>query len=247
MVKKYLCVLCLCTLSIIAYSQRLSTGLHFGAGVMEILNRDNYYIFPDPTYTYNVYYGPKSLKNKYSGGSVGGYMQVDYKSFIGGLEVNVAHRRYWLSCYYAIKNNLGIEGQDRVEFEVKQSNTEINLFSGVKLFKRNKNIILYGGAIYTIVSSNDEEGRLNLNSGVGIAPFMGNNEMYNVMYNDFNYWRLMGAVGYSWKNSLLSFRYDYRINTGKAHITHNISGISLHYNYILNFQKLKKGHFIYQK
>ena len=228
-------------------SQRLSSGLHFGVGIRDVLTRDNFYLFPDPDYTYNVYYGPKKLKTNFSGLAVGGYLQLDYKSFISGLEVNFSQRSYWLKCYYSINNNFGIADQDVVEFDITQQSTEINLFTGVKLLKRNKNIILYGGLIYVLVSSNKEEGRGNLSSGVGIAPFMGYNEMYNVMYNDKDYYRLMGGIGYTWKNSMLSVRIDRRINTRKVLITHNITGLNLHYNYIFNFQKLRKGHFIYQK
>lgn len=243
MVKKFLLMVGF-FLTMPSMAQRISSGIHFGTNIYEISTRKEYYLFPDPQNTYNVYYGPK--RNRFRGGgfSPGGYLQLDYKAFLSGLEVNLVNRSYFVKCYYMMDKSLG----DRaLEFKVTQQNTEINWFSGLKLLKRNRNVIVYAGFIYAIVNSNTEVGRDNENSNILGRVFMGNNEMYNVMYNDLNFWRLMGGVGYTWKNSMLSLRYDYRINSARVKLTNEISSFNLHYNLTLNFQKLKKGHFIFQK
>jgi hypothetical protein len=234
-----------------ANSQRISAGFQFGMTLNETVDLKDEILFSN--YSYNVFYTlnteDHSRYRMWMGGfQLGGYLQLDYKRYLLGVELNSATRTYFANMKYAIKNDFAfLTDPGHVKFEITQQNLEIPVFAGIKLFETSNNIILYGGGIYTMVGSNKEEGMLNLDTDPTVAAFLGLNEMLDIMYNDENYWRSMVGMGIKIRNSLISTRYTKRIDTDKNHIHADVWGWSVHWNYIITFQKLKKGHYIYTK
>jgi hypothetical protein len=104
---------------------------------------------------------------------------------------------------------------------------------------------LFGGATYNCFLDSNEDGYLNINSDVMVQAFMGFYELYGIVYNDKPYWRLLTGIGFHYKNHGLSIRYEHRINNeiNKLPVTHY--QITINWNWIINFQKMKKGHYIY--
>lgn len=229
-------------------AQRISAGFHLGTGVSQTFDYNSDFIFPE--YSYNIYYtvveDETKRTNSLTGFNIGYYLQIDYKQLYFGSEINIATHKYSNQLLFAQVNEWDFFGpQGWVEINVKQSGMEIPLFLGYKFLQSNFNISLFAGATYCGLISSEEDGYLNLNSDLMVQAFMGFYELYGIVYNNKSYWRTLTGIGFHYKDHSLSLRYEYRLNNQENYLPVTHSQFTLNYNWIINFQKMKKGHYIY--
>jgi len=230
-------------------SQRISFGFNGAFTAFQRTTLPDNFIFPE--HSYFIYYTANEKDDlpvhdqKFSGYSVGLNLNVDYKRFIFISEFTLGTNTIKIPVLFPSPISESVDGDSWSTFKITKNYFNLPLLISYKLNRKANGPFLIGGMQYSFCSFSEAD-FLDTELTSGISIFLSDTEMYNVLYNEWNYGSMILGAGLKKDNSFYSVRFSQRI--GKDLSKYPLARyfqIDLQYSKTLNFQRLKKGYHIY--
>lgn len=235
-----------------SHAQRFSVGYRIGTGILKRVDLKSNVILPENSwftfYTENEKKDDEPVFDYWGSDYHAGLsFQLDYRAFSLFFDPMVDGGSQKVPLFYYTRLGALLD-QNWTTLIVRRSSFKLPLYLSYKFLKSANGPFILGGLRYSM-DSYAEPAKYNLDAFGGINPgvvlYISDYELYNIMYDEHNYWEYMFGFGWKGNNSWLSVRFNNRLPWTAHDIQADIWNIEWTFSQYLNFQKLKKGHKLY--
>ena len=244
--KNTIAILFVLSLHVSSKAQRLSTGFLFGTPAFHQTKFESNYLFPEHSYfTYITgnEEGDPVHNQRFNGLSAGVSVNVDYKRWMISTEFVFSNGKIKIPILYPAT----VSGDNQWStFEILKSGFHLPVYLSYKLTSKANGPYAIGGIQYSALSFSENPIHIDQDISAALLFQLTDTEMYNIIYNEYNYFSAIAGLGYKRNNSYYSVRFIKRVggDLSKYPIGRFLQ-VDFVYSKLLNFQKLKKGYHLY--